>query len=507
MRALLSVYDKTGLKSFAAILIQAGYELVSTGGTLRFLRENSLPVTPASDVTNLPEILDGRVKTLHPNIYGGILARRDSPTHMDELLHSRIEPIDVVVNNLYPFQETIAKRGSTLEEALENIDIGGPAMIRAAAKNFQDVIVVVESADYELVGSLILEGKTDMKTRRMLAVKAFRHTADYDAAITSYLDGSPGTDELCPPMLNNLWKRVAPLRYGENPHQTGAVYSHPTACGGIANAKMLHGVPMSYLNYLDADAAWRSASSMGRHAVSIVKHANPCGLAVRDEQLEAYKHALEGDPVSAFGGIIGLNTTMTKATAQEMDGFLFDVVVAPGYEPDALDILRKRKRTRILEVKHESSPSAIEFRTVSGGVLVQTPDEDESPHLWRAVTKRQPDEQQMANLTFAWRVCRFIHSNGIAIAKDNALAGMGAGQPNRVASVELAIRTAGDKAKGAAMASDAFFPFPDSIERAATVGVSCIIQPGGSIRDEEVTAIADKLGLAMVHTNSRHFLH
>ena len=505
--ALLSAHDKTGLIEFARVLSNAGYRLISTGGTFADLRAAGLEVLQVSEVTGSPEILDGRVKTLHPAIHGGLLARRSDGDHMEQIAEQRITPVDVVVNNLYPFTETVSRDRATLEDALENIDIGGPAMTRAAAKNFPDVVVVVDPSDYESVGAQITSGAVPLGERRRLAAKAFQHVALYDTAISTYLrqDGQAEAD--MPAELTVGWSLANIPRYGENPHQAGGVYSLPGETGGVANAEQLHGIDMSYLNYFDADSAWRIATGFPQHAAAIVKHANPCGLAVREKQDEAFRRALAGDPVSAYGGIVGFNSVVTMPTVNAMKGVLFDVIVAPDFEPDALEALKRRKRTRVLRVD-AASVSQIEARTISGGALVQTPDTvTDEPAEWKTVSARRPSESEQADLEFAWQACRYVRSNAILIARDRSIAGMGAGQPNRVNSVALAAQAAGDRAAGAALASDAFFPFADGIERAAEAGVTAIVQPGGSIRDDETTAAADRLGLAMVHTGTRHFLH
>ncbi len=515
MRALLSAYDRTGLAEFANSLANLGIELVSTGGTLKDLQAAGLAVTQVAEVTGSPEILDGRVKTLHPAIHGGLLARRDLPEHVAELEQHSITGIDIVVNNLYPFVETVSKLDVTLIDALENIDIGGPAMTRAAAKNFPSVVIVVDPSDYAEVAEMLANGGVPLETRRQLAAKAFQHVALYDTAISNYLRSSEASDNSpeanFPQEWTAGWNRISVPRYGENPHQPAGIYANPGETGGIVNAKQLHGIDLSYLNYFDGDAAWTAANSFPANAVSIVKHANPCGLAVHDNQAEAYRKALEGDPVSAFGGIVGFNTIVTAETASAMKGVLFDVTVAPGYEPEALEILKKRKRTRVLQVQAAKS-NRFELRTVSGGVLVQHPDDlVEDPRTWKVATKRAPTEQELADLAFAWNTCRLIHSNAIVFAKDNALVGMGAGQPNRITSVMLAGRVANrdgrDATTGSVMASDAYFPFPDGVEGAAEYGITAVAQPGGSIKDDEVINAADRLGLAMVMTGTRHFLH
>jgi phosphoribosylaminoimidazolecarboxamide formyltransferase/IMP cyclohydrolase len=495
-------------------LADNGYELLSTGGTANELKNAGLDITEVATVTGAPEILDGRVKTLHPRIHGGLLGKRGNPAHVAEMEEQGIEGIDVVVNNLYPFQQTISKPDVTLDDALENIDIGGPAMTRAAAKNFPDVVIIVDPSDYESVGEMITDGGVSMEQRRRLASKAFQHVAAYDTLISAYLrePDTTGDDKtaLFPEELTFVWNRVAIPRYGENPHQAGGIYATPGETGGIVNAKQLHGIDMSYLNYFDADAAWVSANSfqsLDQHCVSIVKHANPCGLAVDDNQAEAYRKAYAGDTISAFGGIVGFNTIVTAETANAMKGVLYDNIVAPGYEPEALEILSKRRRTRVLEVQPSAKP-LLNVRNVTGGALIQQPDDIvEDPTSWKVVTKELPTEQQLSDMAFAWKACQLVHSNAIVFAKNSMLQGMGAGQPNRAISVYLAGRVAGDEAEGCVMASDAFFPFPDGIEAAAEAGAVAVVQPGGSVKDEEVIEAADRLGLVMLFTGTRHFYH
>ena len=506
MRALLSVYDKTGLVEFARALEAAGCEHVSTGGTYQTLADAGVRVTQVSDVTTFPEILGGRVKTLHPAIHGGILARDDLPQHASELAAHGIGAIDVVVNNLYPFVETIADGGASLHDALENIDIGGPAMIRAAAKNFPRVVVVVDPADYGWVAERIASGGgLSVDERRQLARKAFQHVALYDTAIARYLSGAGGD---FPAETTLGYAKLYDLRYGENPHQQAALYADPLASGGIAHAEQLHGRELSFNNILDADAAWRVASDFSAPAAVVVKHTNPCGLAVHDDQPTAYARAFEGDTVSAYGGIVGFNRTVTEATARAMRGVFYEIVVAPDYEPAALQRLSRRRNLRLLRVSAATGPLPPEVRPVSGGALLQTPDAiDEDPASWRTVTQRAPTPSELSDLAFAWKAAKHIKSNTIVLAKDRALIGMGAGQPNRVVSVHLSLRIAGERAQGSALASDAFFPFADNVEMAAQGGVAAVAQPGGSIRDEEVIAAADAAGMAMVFTGVRHFRH
>ena len=514
MRALLSVYDKTGIVEFAARLAQAGFELISTGGTHTALtREGGLTVRQVSDVTGSPEILEGRVKTLHPVIHGGLLARRDSPDHLAQLTEHGIDPIDMVVVNLYPFVETISRSGVTLTEALENIDIGGPTMLRAAAKNFPAVTVVVDPADYSWVAGKITDqtagGGLTEEDRRRLAAKAFRHVSEYDTAVAAYLAGETPDASNLPASLAFSLTRTAALRYGENPHQRGSLYTPAGApAHGLAAASQLHGRELSYNNLMDADAVWRTVSDFEDSAVAVVKHGNPCGLACNDDQAEAYRLAYQGDSVSAFGGIVGFNRPVTLAAAQAMGPVFYEVVVAPGYEPEALETLQKKRNLRILVVEQANGPAGYDLRPVSGGLLVQDPDNlSEDPSAWKTVTTRRPTKQELQDLAFAWKAAKHIKSNAIVFAKDLALVGMGAGQPNRVVSVHLSQRTAGDKARGSVLASDAFFPFPDNIQLAAEAGVEAIVQPGGSIRDSEIIEAADVAGLAMVFTGVRHFRH
>ncbi|MDA1218167.1 MAG: bifunctional phosphoribosylaminoimidazolecarboxamide formyltransferase/IMP cyclohydrolase [Chloroflexi bacterium] len=509
MKALISVYNKLGIVEFGEKLTQAGFELVSTGGTYNVLtNDGGLPVRQVSEITGSPEILDGRVKTLHPIIYAGLLARRDSAEHMGELTKQGIDPIDLVVVNLYPFVATINRPDVTLADALENIDIGGPTMLRAAAKNFPSVAVVVDPDDYGWVAEKLSGSGLTIEERRRLAAKAFSHVAVYDAAVASYLTVSSPEDDLPDNLAIGLTK-VAGLRYGENPHQRGALYTlSGKSSGGIASAQQLHGRELSFNNLMDADAAWRTVSDYADPTVAVIKHANPCGLATDDDLTKAYQRAYEGDSISAFGGIVGYNRTVTAAAAEAMGPVFYEVVVAPGYEPAALEILEKKRNLRILSVEQESGATAYDVRPLTGGILVQTPDViDEDPAAWQVVTQRAPTEAELEDLAFAWTAAKHIKSNAIVFAKNRALVGMGAGQPNRVVSVHLSQRTAGEKAKGSVLASDAFFPFPDNIELAAEAGVTAIVQPGGSIRDEEVIAAADKHNLAMVFTGVRHFRH
>ena len=508
MKALLSTYEKTGLVDLARALAASGYSLVSTGGTASDLSEAGLSVTQVADLTGSPEILDGRVKTLHPVVHGGILARRDLQSHRSELERHGIGSIDIVVCNLYPFVQTVSRPDATLVDALENIDIGGPTMIRAAAKNFPSVLVLVDPTDYGWVADRIAGGEVfDQDERRELARKAFQHVALYDTAVSRYLGGQ--TEGTSWSELTFGYSRVADLRYGENPHQQATLYASALSSGGIVHAEQLHGIDMSYTNYLDADAAWRTVSDFAEAAVAVIKHTNPCGLAVHEDQATAYKRAFEGDSVSAYGGIVGFNRPVTAETADTMRGVLYDIIIAPGYDDEALKILRRRRRTRILRIEPEiGMASGLDVRLVTGGALVQTADDiTEDPSAWKVVTKRVPTETELLDLAFAWKAGKHIKSNTIVLAKDGALVGMGAGQPNRVVSVYLALRIAEDRAAESVLASDAYFPFPDSIEMAAEAGVVAVAQPGGSIRDGEVIEAADRRGMSMVFTGTRHFKH
>ena len=514
MKALISVYDKAGIVDFARSLLEGGFELVSTGGTYSTLVQAGLPVEQVSDLTGFPEILDGRVKTLHPKVHAGILARRSVAGHGSQLAEFGIDAIDLVAVNLYPFVSTVTRPNVTLEDALENIDIGGPTMIRAAAKNFPDVVVVVDPSDYHWVGESIAKPaevgnasqSQSLDERKSLARKAFQHVALYDTAVSRYL----GDEDLQFSDEATLgYEKRYDLRYGENPHQRASLYADPLSNGGIVRAERLHGPELSFTNILDADAAWRVASDFSEPAVTVVKHTNPCGLAIHPDQATAYQRAFEGDSVSAYGGIVGFNRLVTAATAEAMRGVLYDIIVAPGYEAGALALLKKRRRCRLLQVSPQNGlPQDLDVRLVSGGALFQTTDAvEEDPSSWDVVTERRPTGAELKDLALAWRVAKHIKSNTIVLAKDSTMVGMGAGQPNRVTSVHLALRIAAEKAKGSVLASDAFFPFADNVELAGTGGVTAIAQPGGSIRDEEVIAAANQLDIAMVFTGTRHFRH
>ena len=506
MKALLSVYNKDNIEHIGTSLSEAGYEIISTGGTYKSLKRAGISVRQVSELTGFPEILDGRVKTLHPKVHGGILGRRDILEHQEEMESNDISAIDIVVVNLYPFVDTVQKDEVSLTEALENIDIGGPTMIRSAAKNFPHVLVVVDPLDYEWIAEKIASGDelTEIE-RKKLAQKAFQHVAVYDTAISTWLNEAPLESN----ELSIGLGKVETLRYGENPHQDAVVYRNTLGIGGIVEAEQLHGLPMSYTNYLDADAAWTTATSFDQNACVVVKHTNPCGISLNNEQSLAYESAFQGDSISAYGGIVGFNNVVTRNTAEAMKGVLFDIIVAPGYESDALEILKKRKRTRLLQASPASGAlSNLKALTISGGMLVQTIDEiKEDSNDWKVVTERSPTEREFADLEFAWNCLRHIKSNTIVLAKDNTLVGMGAGQPNRVVSVHLALRIAGDKSLGSSLASDAFMPFADNVELAAKGGITAIIQPGGSIRDEEVIKAANEHSITMMFTGIRHFNH
>ncbi len=483
-----------------------GVEIFSTGGTQKAIAKAGVPVKSISELTGFPEILDGRVKTLHPAVHGGILARRDLPDHLDQLGAHGIGLIDMVVVNLYPFVETVSREGVDLTEALENIDIGGPTLVRASAKNFPHVSVVVDPEDYTETARRLEEGSLDLEFRKNLARKAFRHVALYDTAIADYL--SERSEEF-PEELTIGMVKAQELRYGENPHQNGAFYAVTLSGGtGIAGARQLWGKELSFNNIADADAAWKTASEFEGPAVSIIKHMNPCGLASHEDLTEAYRRALAGDPVSAFGGIVACNRQIDPATAKEIANVFYEIVIAPGFDEEALNILKKRRNLRILGMPPDGGAEGLEVKTVQGGFLIQMQDSGtDDPSSWRCVTKRRPTNEEMIDLAFAWKAAKHVKSNAIVLAKGSALVGMGAGQPNRVNSVHLALRAAGERAKGSALASDAFFPFADNVEMASAGGVGSLVQPGGSVRDEEVIKAADSLGMAMLFTGVRHFKH
>lgn len=510
MRAILSVYDKTGLSDFARGLVKLGFQIFSTGGTKKALQEAGVPVDSVSHLTGFPEILDGRVKTLHPAVHGGILAKRNLPQHMAQLSQNKIEPIDLVAVNLYPFVQTISKPTVTLDEALENIDIGGPTMIRASAKNFPSVLVVVDPQDYQGLLDKLQAGSVDPETRKMLAQKAFQHVASYDTAIAQYLRRG---EEGFPSHLTIALNKHFDLRYGENPHQKAAFYREdsPEAEPGIATATQLGGEALSFNNILDLDSAANVAGSFAAPTIAIIKHTNPCGLASHANLVEAYKKALEGDPVAAFGGIVAINRPVDLALAQEIDKTHYDAIIAPEFADKALALLHRKKALRLVAFPAMAAPPTkrgLDFRRVKGGLLIQSPDFVTDAELKaRVVSKRQPTQEEWKDLIFGWRAVQHIKSNAIVLVKGEALLGMGAGQPSRVVSVRISLERAGSAATGSALASDAFFPFPDGPEMAAQGGVTAIIEPGGSVKDQDVIETANKYNVALVFTGVRHFKH
>ncbi len=525
-RALLSVSDKTGLVPFASGLAALGVQLVSTGGTARVIRQAGLPVTDVAEITGFPEMLDGRVKTLHPRIHGGLLGMRGNPEHERQMAAQGIAPIDLVAITLYPFEATTAKPDVSLAEAVENIDIGGPAMLRSAAKNFEAVAVIVDPVDYDAVLDALKrnDGSLSRAMRFGLARKAFTHTARYDALIAGFLervevsaDGprlSPLDSRLTfPQLLHIRLEKLQELRYGENPHQRAAFYRDLALRDGIAATRQLQGKELSYNNLLDLHAAWELAQEWSEPVVAIIKHTNPCGVATAPELYDAYIRARDTDPVSAYGGIVALNRPLDAPTAREIAVTFVEAIIAPGYSADALAILKDRKNLRLLEQasggrREVTGDHGVEVRRVSGGMLVQDRDDvDLEPGALKVVTKRTPTEAEMRALRFAWRVAKHVKSNAIVLATENATVGIGAGQMSRVDSAKLARMKANFPTQGTALASDAFFPFRDGVDAAADAGVTAVIQPGGSVRDAEVIAAADERGLTMVFTGIRHFRH
>lgn len=505
-RALISVYDKDRLIEVGTALHGAGVEILSTGSTATALAVAGVPVIEVSTYTGFPEIMNGRVKTLHPRIHAGILADQNNPEHLSAIADLEISPFDLVIINLYPFAQTIAS-GANFEESIEQIDIGGPSMIRGAAKNHNSVAVISNPSQYDRLLAAVSAGGFTQDERRQLALEAFRVTAEYDLAIATWLAGSE-SDQL-PDWLGQIWSRKSSLRYGENPHQDAAIYSGTTS--GVVNAQQLHGKEMSFNNYTDADAAWRAVRDHRDPAVAIMKHANPCGIAVCALGVAvAYQHAHECDPVSAFGGVVAANRKVDLAMAEPLSKVFTEVLIAPDYDQDALELLMKKPSLRIL--KAEVTPlDKFELRPVSGGVLLQESDlinaEGDSPAQWKQVCGPQVDEQTMKDLEFAWRSVRAVKSNAIILASMTASVGIGMGQVSRVDSARLAVSRAGDRAKGSVAASDAFFPFADGLQILIDGGITAVVQPGGSVRDEEVIAAAQSAGIAMFFTNTRHFSH
>ena len=505
-RALISVYDKTRLLEIGTALHSAGVEILSTGSTAKNLIDAGIPVIEVSQYTGFPEIMGGRVKTLHPRIHSGILADHNNPEHLAAIADLDIAPFDLVVINLYPFAETIAS-GASFEESIEQIDIGGPSMLRGAAKNHGSVAVVSHTSQYDQLIAAIAAGGFSESQRRALALEVFRTTAQYDLAIAHWL-GQSDSDQL-PDWFGQIWSRKSSLRYGENPHQSAAIYSGATS--GIVNAQQLHGKEMSFNNYTDADAAWRAVLDHRDPAVAIMKHANPCGIAVCELGVAiAYQHAHECDPVSAFGGVVAANRKVDRAMAEPLSKIFTEVLIAPDFDEDALEILMKKPSIRILKCE-VSTINPIELRPVSGGMLLQATDlinaHGDSPANWTQVSGDPVDLQTMKDLEFAWRSVRSVKSNAILLAKKTASVGIGMGQVNRVDSARLAVSRAGDRVKGSVAASDAFFPFADGLQILIDAGVTAVVQPGGSVRDEEVIAAAKAAGIAMFFTNTRHFSH
>jgi len=508
LRALLGVSDKTGLAAFARTLAEHGVELIATDGTRRALAAEGVEARAVSELTGLPEMLDGRVKTLHPAIHAGILARRDNPEHMRQLDQFGFVTIDIVAVSLYPFRETVA-RGAPRDEVIENIDIGGPTMIRAAAKNADFVAVVTAPSQYgAVIADIVNHGRILEATRRRLAAAAIAHTAAYDTAVAAYLAADIGAGAAMPDEFTIGGVRLHELRYGENPHQRGAVYAIPGPPGGVANAFQVHGPSLSFTNWLDVDAARRLVLDFAEPASAIIKHTNPCGFAVGGDALEAYRRAYECDPRSAFGGVVSLNRPLDEATAEEVSKTFLEAVIAPEITVDAVRLLQRKERLRLLQVDRPSGAADLDVRSIDGGLLVQTADHvNLDRNSMRVMTRRQPTDEEWEQLLMAWRVCRHVKSNAIVIVRDGMAVGVGAGQMSRVEAAEIAVRRAGDRAQGAVAASDAFFPMPDGLETLANAGVRAIIQPGGSKKDDEVIAAADRLDVAMVATGERHFRH
>ncbi|HEX2545789.1 MAG TPA: bifunctional phosphoribosylaminoimidazolecarboxamide formyltransferase/IMP cyclohydrolase [Ramlibacter sp.] len=523
MNALISVSDKTGVVELARALHAAGVRLISTGGTAKLLADQGLPVTEVAEVTGFPEMLDGRVKTLHPKVHGGLLARRDLPEHVAALQRHGIDTIDILVVNLYPFEQTVAKAGCTLEDAIENIDIGGPAMVRSGAKNWKDVAVLTDASQYEgVVAELKAGGSVSQKTKFALAVAAFNRISNYDAAISDYLSAlqEDGSRSQFPAQANGRFVKLQDLRYGENPHQQAAFYRdlYP-APGSLAVAQQLQGKELSYNNIADADAAWECVKTFDTPACVIVKHANPCGVATGKHPLEAYQKAFQTDPTSAFGGIIAFNTTVRGEAAREVAKQFVEVLIAPEYADDALEVLRAKPNVRVLKIAlppggasaWDKGHNAMDVKRVGSGMLMQTADN----HVLtladlKVVTARQPTPQELQDLLFAWKVAKFVKSNAIVFCKDGMTMGVGAGQMSRLDSARIAsikAQHAKLSLQGTAVASDAFFPFRDGLDVVVDAGATCVIQPGGSMRDQEVIAAANERGVAMVFSGVRHFRH
>ena len=511
-RALVSVYDKTGLDELARDLHAAGVSIVSTGSTAKTIESAGVPVTPVEELTGFPECLDGRVKTLHPRVHAGILADLRLESHVEQLAELDIEPFDLVVVNLYPFLDTVMS-GASPDECVEQIDIGGPSMVRAGAKNHASVAVVVSPQAYDQIRTAIDAGGFTLEQRKKLAAHAFAHTAAYDVAVSSWFASGytvPDDGSVFPDFVAATWDKAAVLRYGENPHQAAALYRNWR--GGLAAAEQLHGKEMSYNNYVDTDAAHRAAHDFDAAAVAIIKHANPCGIATGDDIAQAHARAHACDPVSAFGGVIAANRPVSVAMAEQVAEVFTEVIVAPEYEPGALEVLQDKKNIRILRLPAAAHPEPIEMRPINGGLLIQQVDhidaEGDDPSAWTLVAGEPADDHTLADLVFAWTAVRAVKSNAILLARDGASVGVGMGQVNRVDSCRLAVERAGaERAQGAVAASDAFFPFPDGAEILMAAGVRAIVQPGGSIRDDDVVEAVQKAGVTMYVTGTRHFFH
>lgn len=504
-KALISVSDKTGVAEFAKNLIENDFEIISTGGTLKHLRDEGVKCTSIEDYTGFPEILEGRVKTLHPKVHGGLLSKRDNEDHTKELVANEIDYIDLVCVNLYPFAETLAKEGVSHEEVIENIDIGGPSMLRSAAKNYKFVTVVTDKNDYDtVIKELLKDGDTSLETREKLAYKVFKKTSQYDALIADYFASKVGEEEKT---LTLNYKLEDELRYGENPHQKASFYvSDEKVSYALKDCKQLHGKKMSYNNLQDASAALDILQEFDETVCVGLKHMNPCGVATGKTVFEAYTRAFEADPVSIFGGIIAINGTVDKATAEKMHEIFLEIVLAYDYEDEALEILKQKKNIRLYKIPEKIKENGKLIKSVRGGILVQDYDDRVYEKL-DTVTERKPTGDELDDLLFAYKVIKHVKSNAILLAKDGQTVGVGAGQMNRVGACEIAVKQAGDKAKGCVLASDAFFPFRDSVDFAAKYGIAAIIQPGGSIRDEESIEACDENGIAMVFTGMRHFKH
>lgn len=501
MKAIISVSNKKGLISFARNLQKISVSIYSTGGTLKHLQSHGIDASPISTLTNYDEILDGRVKTIHPIIFGGILAKKNNPQHLAELKNNEIPLIDIVVINLYPFEKTIAKKNHSMDEAIENIDVGGPSLLRAAAKNFLHVLPICDPIDYDSIASHLAAGQVSPSIRQQLASKAFYLLSKYDSKIASYFSEK----ETVPENMSISLSKINDLQYGENPGTKGGLYSFESL-GGISNATKLSGPTMSYNNFLDANAAWACVSSFSEIAVSIIKHTNPCGMALHPNPLKAFLDALSGDPVSSFGGIVAINSPVTISVAKEIVKHFFTVLISTKYENGSMEILEKKKSLRVLKSNLFKS-NDFEFRTIQGGVLVSSKDLSFQPNKWETVTDKSPSPSLLESLKFAWTVCKQVKSNAIVLANNKKLVGMGAGQPNRLASIKLAIETAGKNTRGSVLASDAFFPFEDNILACKEAGIAAVVQPGGSVRDKECINAANKFGIPMVFTNQRAFLH